>query len=111
MIWSSLPEEIRGLIRPVAAEDYWKSSWLRRYVAERVFFAIFVSRDSCTEEQRQLQIQRILEGMGREYCRSKVACITCAVLGPTWNLFRSTWRTSIEYYPRASICPCRWSAG
>lgn len=67
MIWSSLPEEIRGLIRPVAAEDYWKSSWLRRYVAERVFFAIFVSRDSATEEQRQLQIQRILEGMGREY--------------------------------------------
>ena len=67
VIWSNLPEEIRGLIRPVAAEDYWTSSRLRRFVAERVFFAIFVSRDSSTGLQRQEQIDRILEGMGREY--------------------------------------------
>ena len=67
LLWAVLPPDIRDLVRMVAAEDYWSSSPLRRYVAERVFHATFVNRTATALEDRQLQVQRILEGMGGEH--------------------------------------------
>jgi 1-acyl-sn-glycerol-3-phosphate acyltransferase len=67
LLWAVLPPDIRESVRMVAAEDYWTSSPLRRYVAERVFHATFVNRTATAIEDRQLQVQRILEGLGASH--------------------------------------------
>jgi 1-acyl-sn-glycerol-3-phosphate acyltransferase len=42
-IWSSLPRELRGHTRPIAARDYWGSG-LRQYIATRGFGAVLIDR-------------------------------------------------------------------
>lgn len=66
VLWSVLPDEVRTQTRPVAAEEYWTQSKLRNYVASQVFRAVLVDRQSSTVEQRQNQMQRMLEGMGED---------------------------------------------
>jgi 1-acyl-sn-glycerol-3-phosphate acyltransferase len=44
MIWACLPPELRRGTRPVAGQDYWLASALRRFVAERVFRALLIDR-------------------------------------------------------------------
>ena len=43
VLWSVLPPELRSLVRPVAAKDYW-SSGLRRYLAVNIFHAVLIER-------------------------------------------------------------------
>jgi 1-acyl-sn-glycerol-3-phosphate acyltransferase len=45
MIWACLPPELRRSTRPVAGQDYWLASALRRFVAERVFRALLIDRE------------------------------------------------------------------
>ena len=66
VLWSVLPSEVRNLTRPVAAEEYWSSSKLRKFLAAKVFRAILVDRQSSTVEQRRDQMKRMLDGMGEE---------------------------------------------
>ncbi|MGA2300715.1 MAG: lysophospholipid acyltransferase family protein [Candidatus Acidiferrum sp.] len=44
VLWSGLPPDLRAHTRPVAAQDYWESSALRRYVVMNVFNAVLVQR-------------------------------------------------------------------
>ena len=44
VLWSALPSEIRAKTRPIAAQDYWEETTLRRYLAEKVFKAVLVER-------------------------------------------------------------------
>jgi 1-acyl-sn-glycerol-3-phosphate acyltransferase len=44
ILWASLPRDVRQLVRPVAARDYWESTRLRRYLVHRVFNAIMIDR-------------------------------------------------------------------
>jgi 1-acyl-sn-glycerol-3-phosphate acyltransferase len=44
VIWSSLPQSIRNLTRPVAAMDYWTTGFLRRYFGSQVFNALLIDR-------------------------------------------------------------------
>ena len=44
MVWSSLPQSVRELTRPVAAKDYWSRGIVRRWLAEKVFDAILIDR-------------------------------------------------------------------
>ena len=67
LLWAVMPPDIRELVRMVAAEEYWHASPLRRYMAERVFNATFVSRNATALEDRQLQVRRMIAGMGREH--------------------------------------------
>jgi len=46
LIWASLPPPLRRLTRPVAGADYWLTSPLRRYIAERVFRAVLIDRSA-----------------------------------------------------------------
>ena len=46
VIWSSLPPSIRRRTRPVAAEDYWTQSRLRRWLAVTVFRAVLIPRSN-----------------------------------------------------------------
>jgi 1-acyl-sn-glycerol-3-phosphate acyltransferase len=43
VVWASLPPELRGLTRPVAALDYWSSGPVRRYLAKS-FNALLIDR-------------------------------------------------------------------
>ena len=66
VLWSVLPHELRSQTRPVAAEEYWTRSKLRKFLAGEVFRAILVDRQSTTVEQRQDQMSRMLDGMGKD---------------------------------------------
>jgi len=67
LLWSCLPRDVRASVHMIAAEDYWSSSWLRRYMSQRVFKAALVSRHASTLEERQEQVRRMVECMGREH--------------------------------------------
>ena len=44
VIWSSLPQAVREVTRPVAAKDYWSRGIVRRWLATEVFDAILIDR-------------------------------------------------------------------
>lgn len=55
-IWAALPQHLRARTRPVAAEDYWSQSRLRRYFARDIFKAVLIRRSppgAGAEEARQ----------------------------------------------------------
>ena len=49
VLWSSLPPDIRGVTRPVAAADYWTANAVRRHLATKVFNAVLVHRPAANE--------------------------------------------------------------
>ncbi|WP_084651471.1 lysophospholipid acyltransferase family protein [Ottowia thiooxydans] len=50
MIWAALPEELRGITRPIAAKDYWTKSNFRRWITTSVFNAVYVERERKGDE-------------------------------------------------------------
>ncbi|MGV8892730.1 MAG: lysophospholipid acyltransferase family protein [Burkholderiaceae bacterium] len=44
LVWAALPLHLRRLTRPVAGADYWHTSALRRYIANRVFHGVMIDR-------------------------------------------------------------------
>ena len=51
LIWAALPDRLRKKTRPVAALDYWSRGALKRYLVNRVFRGVLVSRDHIEREQ------------------------------------------------------------
>lgn len=45
LLWATLPRELRAITRPVAGEDYWQASALRRFIGHDVFNALMIRRD------------------------------------------------------------------
>ena len=45
LLWATLPTDLRALTRPVAGQDYWEASALRRFIGEDVFNALMIRRD------------------------------------------------------------------
>lgn len=45
LLWSTLPADLRAITRPVAGQDYWEASALRRFIGEDVFNALMIRRD------------------------------------------------------------------
>lgn len=45
LLWATLPPELRALTRPVAGQDYWEASALRRFIGRDVFNALMIRRD------------------------------------------------------------------
>ncbi|MDM0042530.1 lysophospholipid acyltransferase family protein [Variovorax sp. J22G21] len=48
LLWATLPADLRALTRPVAGQDYWLASKLRRFIGEEVFNALMIKRDGST---------------------------------------------------------------
>jgi 1-acyl-sn-glycerol-3-phosphate acyltransferase len=44
LIWAALPQELRGITRPIAAKDYWTTGRLKRWITTEVFNAVYVDR-------------------------------------------------------------------
>jgi len=56
LIWSSLPQQVRELTRPVAAKDYWSSGMVRRWLAEEVFDALLIDRTDIKVHQSPVDL-------------------------------------------------------
>jgi len=56
VIWSSLPQSVRELTRPVAAKDYWQRGIVRRWLAEEVFNAILIDRTDIKVHQSPVDL-------------------------------------------------------
>lgn len=44
LIWTTLPGPLRRVTRPVAGQDYWSASALRRFIGVQVFNALLIDR-------------------------------------------------------------------
>src|SRR5688500_4945669 len=44
LLWATLPPDLRALTRPVAGQDYWEASPLRRFIGRDVFNALMIRR-------------------------------------------------------------------
>jgi len=45
LLWATLPADLRAITRPVAGQDYWETSALRRFIGNDVFNALMIRRD------------------------------------------------------------------
>ncbi len=45
LIWAALPHELRAIVRPIAAREYWTKTPLREWITTAVFNAVYVSRE------------------------------------------------------------------
>ncbi|MBY0464603.1 MAG: 1-acyl-sn-glycerol-3-phosphate acyltransferase [Burkholderiales bacterium] len=63
MIWAALPQELRGITRPIAAKDYWTKSPFRAWITREVFNAVYVDR-ARTDDTDPLEplIQALAQG-------------------------------------------------
>jgi len=65
VIWSSLPNRVRSLTRPVAAKDYWDRGWVRRYLANNVFHALLIDRENI--KVHNSPVRMLLDAIGSTY--------------------------------------------
>lgn len=54
VVWASLPKALRDRTRPVAAQDYWLKSAVRRHLAGRVLNAVLIERKKVTVKSNPL---------------------------------------------------------
>jgi 1-acyl-sn-glycerol-3-phosphate acyltransferase len=71
VIWSSLPADLRRSTRPVAGQDYWERTGLRRYLAGRVFHAVLIDRatpgSNGAHAGGRAAVERMSAGMRNEH--------------------------------------------
>jgi len=65
VIWSSLPQDVRAITRPVAAKDYWSKGPVRRYFANQLFHAILIDREEIKVHQSPVDL--ILREIGHTH--------------------------------------------
>jgi 1-acyl-sn-glycerol-3-phosphate acyltransferase len=65
VIWASLPPEVRSLVRPVGARDYWTKNKLRLYIANEIFHAVLIERKKPTARDNPLT--DMLDALGDRY--------------------------------------------
>lgn len=56
VIWSALPRDVRDRCRIVAAEDYWTSTRLRRWLAHDVFKLLLINRISISRANNPMDL-------------------------------------------------------
>ena len=65
VLWSSLPQDVRMLTRPVAAKDYWTAGRIRRYIANKLFNAILIDRTEI--KVHQSPVDMMIQEIGQQY--------------------------------------------
>ncbi len=61
MIWAALPQELRGITRPIAAKDYWTQTPFKQWITTAVFNAIYVDRNKTTDQD---PLEPLIEALG-----------------------------------------------
>jgi 1-acyl-sn-glycerol-3-phosphate acyltransferase len=64
VLWSSLPNNVRQVVRPVAAKDYWERGAVRRYLA-KIFKALLIDRKKI--KVHQSPIDMMIREIGDQY--------------------------------------------
>jgi 1-acyl-sn-glycerol-3-phosphate acyltransferase len=65
VIWSSLPQAVRTITRPVGAKDYWSKGPVRRYFANQLFHAILIDREEIKVHQSPVDL--MIREIGHTY--------------------------------------------
>jgi 1-acyl-sn-glycerol-3-phosphate acyltransferase len=50
LLWAALPQDLRGVTRPIAARDYWTATPLKHWITREIFNAVYVSRERTADE-------------------------------------------------------------
>lgn len=66
VLWAALPRAARRAVRPVAGQDYWERTRMRRCFAREVFRAILVPRTPAATAGREAAAREAIETMARE---------------------------------------------
>lgn len=62
IIWTTLPNYLRDITRPVAAKDYWDQKGIRRHIATKELNVVFVERNAETRTEDPLNpLRRALD--------------------------------------------------
>jgi len=64
LLWACLPLPLRRRTRPVAGQDYWHQSKLRRFLIDRVFNGVLVERSSPNEDKSN-KLQPLLDALDK----------------------------------------------
>lgn len=64
LTWAALPPEVRKVVRPVAAGDYWGGANPVRRLVARLCGAVLVARVNPDQDERERQIAAMLQAMG-----------------------------------------------
>jgi 1-acyl-sn-glycerol-3-phosphate acyltransferase len=65
VLWSSLPQAVRSVTKPVAAKDYWDAGAVRRYIARNVFDALLIDRTNVKVHNNPVNM--LLDAIGDRY--------------------------------------------
>lgn len=65
VLWSSLPQAVRAVTKPVAAKDYWDAGAVRRYIARNVFDALLIDRTNVKVHNNPVNM--LLDAIGDRY--------------------------------------------
>ena len=65
VVWAALPDDVRELTSPAAAEDYWGATALRRRVACDLFRAILIPRQDVTRQNNPVDRLGVALNTGR----------------------------------------------
>lgn len=60
LLWAALPASSRSQTRPVAGQDYWGQSPLRRFIGSDVFHALMIRRDGSRSADPLAQMTSVL---------------------------------------------------
>ncbi len=61
LVWAALPHDLRALMRPIAARDYWTRTPFRQWITTEVFNAIYVSRERTADED---PLEPLIDALG-----------------------------------------------
>lgn len=63
LLWATLPADLRALTRPVAGQDYWEASAMRRFIGVDVFNALMIRRDGGTTAGAPNPVEQMTEAL------------------------------------------------
>ncbi|HLJ50787.1 MAG TPA: lysophospholipid acyltransferase family protein [Bryobacteraceae bacterium] len=65
VLWAALPKPVRARTRPVVAREYWESTFLRAYLAKRVFHSVLITRNEIAPLAARSTISALLRELDR----------------------------------------------
>lgn len=63
LLWATLPADLRAITRPVAGQDYWEASSLRRFIGNDVFNALMIRRDGAAGQPGSDPVGQMTEAL------------------------------------------------
>ena len=63
LLWSTLPADLRAITRPVAGQDYWETSALRRFIGKDVFNSLMIRREAKSSPAGADPVEQMAEAL------------------------------------------------